>query len=96
MPSWHETTKNLSSLKIKQLPANANLQHTFYSINRTHTDIHSTQKYMQEKLLFVLNGKCLFLQGVLSSDFNRVSAPSLAHSLSLVHTLFLTKMRYNQ
>jgi hypothetical protein len=27
-PCWHETTKNLSSLKIKQLPANENLQHT--------------------------------------------------------------------
>jgi hypothetical protein len=62
-PSWHETTKNLSSLKIKTTPANANLQHTFTAYEE-HIKTFIQHRNMQEKLLFVLNGKCLFLQGV--------------------------------
>jgi hypothetical protein len=50
--------------EIKQLLQMQNYKHTLQH-KRTLTDIHSTQKYMQEKLLlFILNGKCLFVQGV--------------------------------
>jgi hypothetical protein len=57
--------KDLLSLKPNKPPTNAKT----YNIHLQHkldTHRHSFNTgNMQEKLLFVLNGKCLFLQGVL-------------------------------
>jgi hypothetical protein len=61
-PSWHETTKNLSSLKSKQL-----LQMQTYNIHSQH--IKNTQRHsfnteiMQEKLLLCIKWKMPVLQG---------------------------------
>jgi hypothetical protein len=59
MLSWHETKKNLSSLKIKQLLANANLQHTFTAYEE-HMKASTQHRIMQEKLLWFVLIKCLF------------------------------------
>jgi uncharacterized membrane protein YobD (UPF0266 family) len=46
---------------------------------------------MQEKLLFVLNGKCLFLQGVPEHDFNK--SRLLLFSLYSLKLFYYYKMR---
>jgi hypothetical protein len=51
---------------------------------------------MQEKLLWIILMEMLGYKGVLSVKSDKISAPSLAHSLSLVHNLFFfKKMRYH-
>jgi hypothetical protein len=52
--------------EIKSTPANAqlHLQHKFTAPNRTHQDIHSTQKYMQVKLLLFVLIKMPLYKGV--------------------------------
>jgi hypothetical protein len=61
------------SLEIMHAPANANLQHTsttyIHIIWRTLIDIHTTETIFAGKtIVYILNGKCLFVQGVPEND----------------------------